>query len=296
MRSLINTQGLSYEDINSILDQAKSFSDKSCSFLKDKIICLLFYENSTRTQSSFESAVARLGGYALKLDVQKSSKAKGEDLIDTVKNLAALKPAALIMRHQNSGVLNALQKQLDLPLINAGDGKHAHPSQALLDLYTIKEHFKGEDIKNKKIAIVGDIKNSRVANSNLDLLSRFGLDITLIGPAHFLPKTSFKSSSKLKEIINDFDIIMSLRTQTERLNRQIYGSLADYGRDFCIKKSYFLDKIPLILHPGPVHKDIDIEQSLLNHPKCKVLDQVKNGVAIRMAIIKHVIELARRSL
>lgn len=290
MRHLQDTQALSDEEIRQLFFKAKGYLSKNDDILKGKIVTLLFYENSTRTQASFESAVVRLGGHALKLDISRSSSSKGEDLIDTARNLAALGPVAIIMRHQCSGAPNFLAKYVDVPIINAGDGKHAHPSQALLDLFTIMEHFGEDRLKGLKIAIIGDIKNSRVANSNIDLLSRFGLDITLVGPEHFIPKTKLKSTSNLAEVVNEMDILMSLRTQTERQNKQAYGSLKDYAHDFCIKKRYFLGKIPLILHPGPVHKDIDIENELLSHPQCKVIKQVQNGVAVRMAILEKFIK------
>lgn len=287
MRHLLDTKSLEKDEILELFKRAKIFLEKDANSLEGKIICLLFYENSTRTQSSFQTAVIRLKGHALKLDVSKSSKSKGEDLYDTAKNLAAMRPSALVLRHSSSGIASLLSKKVDIPILNAGDGKYAHPSQALLDLFTIMEYFKTQDLKDLKIAIIGDIKNSRVANSNIELLSRFGLDITLVGPPHFLPKTKLKYSYDLQEVINKQDILMSLRTQTERQNTQTYGSLRDYARDFCIKEEYFHGKIPLILHPGPVHKNIDIQSKLMQKAQCKILKQVENGVAVRMALLEN---------
>lgn len=285
MRHLLDTTCLSDLEVREVLKDAKHYLLNNDDILAGKIITLMFYENSTRTQSSFESAIIRLGGHALRLDVARSSASKGEDLKESAKNLAAMKPCAIIMRHKKSGAPHALSRHINVPLINAGDGKHAHPSQALLDLFTIMEYFKG-DIRGKKIAIVGDIINSRVANSNIELLSRFGMDITLVGPEHFLPKRGLKTSNNLVKSINCADVVMSLRTQTERQDSEVYASLDDYANDFCIKKEHFHGKIPLILHPGPVHKDIDIESKLMNDENSHILKQVENGVAIRMALLK----------
>jgi aspartate carbamoyltransferase catalytic subunit len=196
-------------------------------------------------------------------------------------------PHAIIVRHQNSGVPKILSKHTNASILNAGDGAHAHPSQALLDLYTLKEHF--SDLKGKKIAIVGDIKNSRVANSNIALLSRFGMEVILVAPPQFLPKTTLRTTHFLSEIIDEVDAIMSLRTQTERHSSQSYASLKDYASDFCITEELLGDRDIVLLHPGPVHRNIDISDALLDDKRCKVLEQVSNGVNIRMAILKKLI-------
>jgi aspartate carbamoyltransferase catalytic subunit len=202
-------------------------------------------------------------------------------------NLDAMGPHAIIVRHQNAGVPQILANHTRASILNAGDGAHAHPSQALLDLYTLKEHFK--DVEGKKIAIVGDIKNSRVANSNIELLSRFGMEVILVAPPHFLPKTSLRSTHYIKEVIDEVDAIMSLRTQTERHSSQSYASLKDYASDFCITEELIGDRDIILLHPGPVHRNIDITDALLADKRCKVLEQVSNGVNIRMAILKKLI-------
>ncbi|RUM64441.1 MAG: aspartate carbamoyltransferase [Sulfurimonas sp.] len=288
MAHMIRTDDFSIEEIEAILLDAKKFSKGGFErILKDKIIITLFFENSTRTKSSFEIAAKRLGAEIIHLDVSQSSTKKGETLVDTAMNLDAMGPHAIIVRHQNSGVPQILSKYTNASILNAGDGAHAHPSQALLDLYTLKEHF--GDLKGKKIAIVGDIKNSRVANSNIELLSRFGMEVILVAPPHFLPKTSLKSTYFLSEIIDEVDVIMSLRTQTERHSSQNYASLKDYASDFCITEELLGDRDIILLHPGPVHRNIDITDTLLDDKRCKVLDQVKNGVNIRMAILKKLI-------
>ncbi len=221
------------------------------------------------------------------LDVAASSTKKGETLVDTAMNLDAMGPHAIIVRHSAAGVPKILSEHTRASIINAGDGAHAHPTQALLDLFTLKEKF-GE-LKGKRVAIVGDIKNSRVANSNIELLTRFGVKITLVAPPHFMPRTSLKTTHNIKEIVDSVDAIMSLRTQTERHSSQSYASLKDYASDFCITKELIGDRDITILHPGPVHRNIDIDDALLADERCLVLEQVKNGVSMRMAILRKLI-------
>ena len=288
MQHLIRTDDFSKEEIEDILAEAKKFSDGRYErVLQDRIIITLFFENSTRTKSSFEIAAKRLGADIVHLDVAKSSTKKGETLVDTAMNLDAMGPHAIIVRHQNAGVPKILSNNTNASIVNAGDGAHAHPTQALLDLYTLKEHF--GLVEGKKIAIVGDIKNSRVANSNIELLTRFGMEVILVAPPQFLPKTALRTTHYLSEIIDEVDAIMSLRTQTERHSSQSYASLKDYASDFCITKELVGERDIVILHPGPVHRNIDISDELLADSRCKVLEQVSNGVNIRMAILKKLI-------
>ncbi|MFT5661669.1 MAG: aspartate carbamoyltransferase catalytic subunit [Sulfurimonas sp.] len=288
MQHLTRTDDFTIEEINEILADAKKFSDGHFDrILQDKLIITLFFENSTRTKSSFEIAAKRLGAEIVHLDVAQSSTKKGETLVDTAMNLDAMGPHAIIVRHKNSGVPKILSKHTKASIINAGDGAHAHPTQALLDLFTLKEHFK--DLEGKKIAIVGDIKNSRVANSNIELLTRFGMEVILVAPPHFLPKTQLRTTHFLEEIVDDVDAIMSLRTQTERHSSQSYASLKDYASDFCITSEIIGDRDIVLLHPGPVHRNIDISDELLADSRCKVLEQVSNGVSIRMAVLKKLI-------
>ncbi len=291
MQHLIRTDDFTIEEIDEILADAKRFSDgRFDRILQDKIIITLFFENSTRTKSSFEIAAKRLGADMVHLDVTKSSTKKGETLVDTAMNLDAMGPHAIIVRHQNSGVPKILSNYTRASIINAGDGAHAHPTQALLDLFTLKEHF--GNLQGKKIAIVGDIKNSRVANSNIELLSRYGMEVILVAPPQFLPKTTLKTTSNLKDTVDEVDAIMSLRTQTERHSSQSYASLKDYASDFCITEEIIGDRDIILLHPGPVHRNIDISDSLLADKRCKVLQQVANGVSIRMAVLKKLITKA----
>ncbi len=289
MRHLITTDDLSREEIENLFADAESYLLKPPpKLLQNRLIITLFFENSTRTRSSFEIAAKKLGADVVHLDVARSSTKKGETLYDTAANLNAMGPDAIVVRHAQSGTPYQISRHVDCAIFNAGDGAHAHPSQALLDLFTIKRHF-GSDIEGKKIAIVGDIKNSRVANSNMRLLPRFGLEITLVAPPHFMPETDFPSTSRLEDVLDDVEIIMSLRTQTERHAHPIYASLKDYAADYCITKELIGERDILLLHPGPVHRNIDIDDAMLADPRCKVLEQVRNGVAVRMAALKKLI-------
>ena len=288
MKHLIRTDDFTKSEIENLLEDAKFFSDGAFHrILQDKLIITLFFENSTRTKSSFEIAAKKLGAEVVHLDVAKSSTKKGETLVDTAMNLDAMGPDAIIVRHQNAGVAKIISKYTKASILNAGDGAHAHPSQALLDLYTLRENLGSLD--GKKIAIVGDIKNSRVANSNIELLSRFGMEVILVAPPHFLPKTSLKTTHYIEDVIDDVDALMSLRTQTERHSSQSYASLKDYASDFCITEELIGDRDIILLHPGPVHRNIDITDAMLSDVRCKVLEQVSNGVFIRMAILKKLI-------
>jgi aspartate carbamoyltransferase catalytic subunit len=291
MKHLTSTHDLSVDEVEEIFKRAgelkKGNFEKT---LQNRLIITIFFENSTRTRSSFEVAAKRLGADVVSLDVSKSSTSKGETLFDTAANLDAMEPDAIVVRHKDSGVPKILSNYISAPLLNGGDGSHAHPSQALLDLFTIKEHFSFSEVKGKKIAIVGDIRNSRVANSNIELLSRFGLEVILVAPPHFMPKEKrLRKYYHPKEIINEVDIIMSLRTQTERHSNQTYASLKDYAKDFCITKELVGDRDILLLHPGPVNRNIDIDDDMLSDSRCKVLTQVKNGVYVRMAILEKLI-------
>ena len=285
MQHLIKTSDFSIEEIQALYADAKRFKEGHIvPLLQDKLIITLFFENSTRTRSSFEVAAKRLGAEVVHLDVANSSTKKGETLTDTAANLDAMGPNAIIVRHANSGVPSIISEHTKASIINAGDGAHAHPTQALLDLFTLIEHF--GDVKGKRIAIVGDVKNSRVANSNIELLTRMGMKITLVTPPHFLPPTALPYTHHLEDIIDDVDAIMSLRTQTERHEHPTYASLKDYASDFCITKELVGDRNIILLHPGPVHRNIDIDDDMLSDERCKVLQQVENGVYVRMAVLK----------
>ena len=290
MQHLIRTSDFTKDEILSLFDNAREFLKfEPNDILKGKIIVTLFFENSTRTRSSFEIAAKRLGAEVVSLDVGTSSTSKGETIFDTVANINAMNPDAIIIRHSECGLPESLVGYVDCPIINAGDGRHSHPTQALLDLFTMYEHYEGE-LEGKRIAIVGDVRNSRVAGSNRRLLPRFGIDVSLVAPDCFKYESNdFKQYNTVAEIIDEVDIIMSLRSQLERHNLTYFESLNEYAKDYCITKELMGDKNILLLHPGPVNRNIDITDEMLKDPRCKVLQQVTNGVAIRAAVLQKLI-------
>ena len=290
MQHLIRTSDFSKEEILDLFTDTREFLKfEPNEILKGKIIVTLFFENSTRTRSSFEIAAKRLGAEVVSLDVGTSSASKGETIYDTVANINAMKPDAIVVRHSECGLPESLKEYVDCPIINAGDGKHSHPTQALLDLFTIYEHFDGQT-QGKRLAIVGDVRNSRVAGSNRRLLPRFGIEVNLVAPDCFKYESDdFKQYDTIKEIIDEVDIIMSLRSQFERHNLTYFESLNEYAKDYCITNELMGDRDILLLHPGPVNRNIDISDEMLKDPRSKVLTQVTNGVAIRAAILKKLI-------
>ena len=290
MQHLITTADFTKEEILRLYDDARMFLDmESSDILKGKIIVVLFFENSTRTRSAFETAAKRLGAEIISLDLGTSSVNKGETTFDTVANINATKPDAIIIRHSESGLPASLIDHVDCPIINAGDGNNAHPTQALLDLFTIYEYFEGKT-EGKKVAIVGDVKSSRVAGSNRRLLPRFGLDLSYVAPDCFkFEGEEYKQYNHISEIIDEVDVVMSLRTQLERHNEIYFSSLQEYAKDYCITKETFGDRNILLLHPGPVNRNVDISDEMLLDPRNKVLEQVTNGVVVRMAILKKLI-------
>lgn len=290
MQHLITTSDFSKEEIIELFEDAKIFKDLTSNrFLQGKLIVTLFFENSTRTRSAFEIAAKRLGAEVVSLDVGTSSRSKGETIFDTVANINAMKPDAVIIRHSECGLPGSLVEHVDCPIINAGDGKHAHPTQALLDLFTILEHFDG-DVEGKKVAIVGDVRTSRVAGSNRKLLPRFGMEVLFVAPDCFKHESNdHRQFNHISEVIDDVDVIMSLRTQLERHNEVYFESLNEYAKDYCITEETLGSRDILLLHPGPVNRNVDISDEMLKDPRCKVLQQVTNGVAVRMAILKKLL-------
>ncbi|MEA3353729.1 MAG: aspartate carbamoyltransferase catalytic subunit [Campylobacterota bacterium] len=294
MKHLITTEDFTKKEIIELFEDTKLFLDlQSNDLLSGKLIVTLFFENSTRTRSSFEIAAKRLGADVVNLEVNTSSTKKGETVEDTVANLAAMKPDAIIIRHSDCGLPASLVEHVNCPILNAGDGKNAHPTQALLDMFTIYDHFDSK-VKGKNIAIVGDIANSRVASSNLEILPRFGLNPILVAPKEFKIKSKFKTTTNIKKVINDLDVIMSLRVQHERHNVSILPEELErrkekYAKKYCITKNLMKDRDILLMHPGPVNRNVDISDEMLMDNRSKVLEQVRNGVAVRMACLKKLI-------
>ena len=290
MQHLITTSDFSKEEILSIFEDARTFLEEpSNDILKGKVIVNLFFENSTRTRGAFEMAAKRLGAQVISLDVGTSSTKKGETIFDTVTNINAMRPDAIVIRHSDCNFHKTLVDYVDCPILNAGAGKNAHPTQALLDLFTIVEHYNG-DTEGKKVAIIGDVKSSRVAGSNKKLLPRFGMEVNFVAPDCFKSEdTEYKQYDNLSEIIDEVDVVMSLRTQLERHNEMYFASLHEYAKDYCITKETFEDRDILLLHPGPVNRNVDISDEMLVDPRNKILEQVTNGVVVRMAILKKLI-------
>ena len=290
MQHLIRTSDFSKDEILGLFEDTREFLKfEPSEILKGKIIVTLFFENSTRTRSSFEIAAKRLGAEVVSLDVSTSSASKGETIYDTVANINAMKPDAIIIRHSECGLPESLLGYVNCPIINAGDGRHSHPTQALLDLFTMYEHFEGK-VEGKRIAIIGDVRNSRVAGSNRRLLPRFGIEVSLVAPDCFkYENDDFKQFNTIVEIIDEVDIIMSLRSQMERHNLTYFESLNEYAKDYCVTEELMGDRDILLLHPGPVNRNVDISDEMLKDPRCKVLEQVTNGVAIRAAVLKKLI-------
>ena len=294
-KDLLGIQDLSVDEINLILDTAESFIEvstreiKKVPTLRGKTIINLFMEPSTRTRTSFEIAGKRLGADTVNISATTSSVVKGETLIDMARNLEAMNPDVIVIRHNASGAPHMLAKLVKQSIINAGDGAHEHPTQALLDMMTIKAR-KGR-IAGLRVAIIGDIAHSRVARSNIYGLTRMGAQVTVAGPATMLPRLIEQMGvtvhQHLEEAIKGVDIIMMLRIQTEREQQNIFPSLREYSRCFCLnRKNIRLAKDDaLVMHPGPINRGVEIAPDIADGPASVILEQVTNGVAVRMALL-----------
>ena len=286
MQHLVDTNNFSDQQIQNLLEDAKTFkTQRPPQLLRDKLLITLFFEASTRTRSSFEVAAKRLGAAVVHLDPSKSSSSKGESLEDTFANLCAMEPDGVIIRHSENETPGLLADMQMTSVINAGAGNYAHPTQALLDLFTLVEYFDG-DVKGKTIAIVGDIVSSRVASSGIRLLTRMGMNVLLVAPKPFMPESDLPQYEHLDDVVDKVDVIMSLRAQLERHDTPHFEDYDEYAKYYCIDHKRLGDRNILVLHPGPVMRNIDISDDMLDDPRCKVLEQVKNGVYMRMAILK----------
>lgn len=294
-KDILGMQDLSVEEINLILDTADSFLEvstreiKKVPTLRGKMVINLFYEASTRTRTSFEIAGKRLSADTINISASTSSVVKGETLIDTARNLEAMNPDIIVIRHSAAGAPHLLARLLKPSIINAGDGAHEHPTQALLDMLTIRAR-KGK-IAGLKVAIVGDIGHSRVARSNILGLTKMGAMVAVAGPATMIPrgieKMGVAVSYAIDDAIRDADIIMMLRIQTERENHNIFPSLREYAAYFSLNsRNIGLAKEDvLVMHPGPVNRGVEISPDIVDGPYSIILDQVTNGVAVRMALL-----------
>ncbi len=289
MQHLVDVNCLSRDDIFKIMADARAFKKQMPPKLLDnKLLITLFFEPSTRTRSSFEVAAKRLGASVVHLDPTRSSTKKGESLEDTFANLCAMAPDGVILRHSENDTARVLADMELTPIINAGTGNLAHPTQALLDLFTILEHF-NDDIEGKRLTIVGDIANSRVASSGIRLFTKMGLDVSLVAPKPFMPETELKNYEDLDSVLDNTDILMSLRAQLERHAKPIFDDYSEYAKHYCVTKDRVEGRDFIVMHPGPVMRNIDISDEVLASSKSLVLEQVKNGVFVRMAVLKHLL-------
>ena len=292
---LIGIKELSTEDINLIFKTADSFKEvinrpiKKVPSLRDITIANLFFENSTRTKLSFELAEKRLSADIVNFSASGSSVKKGESLVDTVNNILSMKVDLVVMRHPNPGAASFLSKKVGAKVVNAGDGTHEHPTQALLDAYSIREKLGG--VKGKKVVIVGDILHSRVALSNIYCLQKLGAEVMVCGPLNLIPKNmkdlGVKVSTNLKEALEWCDVANMLRIQLERQDETYFPSLREYSMLFGLNKEILdsLSKKIVVMHPGPINRGVEITSDVADSEQSIILQQVENGVAIRMAVI-----------
>jgi aspartate carbamoyltransferase catalytic subunit len=295
-KHLLGLTDYSREDILFVLEQAKYFREildrpvPKVPTLRDKTIVNLFYENSTRTRLSFELAQKRMGADVVNFSTSSSSTKKGESLKDTIRNISSMKIDMVVVRHESPGVPHFLTKCVDAAILNAGDGAHEHPTQALLDMFTMQTLH--PNLKGKKIAIIGDIAHSRVVRSNIIGLKKLGAEVVLCGPKTLIPvfinEMGVEVSYNLEETLAWCDIAMALRIQLERQDKstEFFPSLREYHERFGIKLSH-LDKYPefKIMHPGPINRGVEMESEVADSDRAVILDQVTNGVAVRMAIL-----------
>ncbi|MBN1898933.1 MAG: aspartate carbamoyltransferase catalytic subunit [Spirochaetes bacterium] len=292
-KHLLDIESLTKEEIELILDTAVPFKDlftksvKKVSFLRGKTIVNIFYEPSTRTRTSFEIAEKRLSADVVNITVSESSVKKGESLLDTIRTLQAMKADIMVMRHSCPGACHLLASRLNASFINAGDGPHAHPTQALLDIFTIREKL--GRVKGINVALIGDITFSRVARSNIWGLKKLGANVRVIGPATLIPKDIEKMGVKvyhnLEKGLEGIDVINILRIQRERQQQMLFPTIREYNRLFGIDETTLRRTDVLVMHPGPMNRGIEISDYIADSPQAVICQQVTNGVAVRMAVL-----------
>ena len=295
-KHLLGIKDLSAPDISLILSTAQQFKEvlqrpvKKVPSLRDITIVNLFYENSTRTRISFELAEKRLSADTINFTTSASSVSKGETLLDTVNNILSMKVDMVVMRHSASGAPHFLAKHIPAAIINAGDGINEHPTQALLDAFSIKEQL--HDLEGKKVVLVGDIMHSRVALSNIYLLKKMGAEVMVAGPPTLIPKyisaaLDVKVEYDLKKALQWCDVANILRIQLERQNQVLFSSLREYNLAYGVSKKLLdsLKKEIVIMHPGPINRGVEIDSDVADSNQSIILQQVENGVAVRMAVL-----------
>jgi len=300
MQGLLGIEDLRRDEVQAILDRARHFQVgpgqrfRKFDLLKGRMVVNLFFENSTRTRTSFELAAKGLGADAISITAQASSVAKGESLVDTLNTLGAMRPDAIIMRHSASGAPHFLQRHLEIPIINAGDGTHEHPTQALLDARTILD--RGKQLEGLRVAIIGDIAHSRVARSNVYLLSKYGAEIVLCGPASLLPMElgqlapGVTLTTDMDEAIRNADVIMMLRVQLERQHEAAFPA-SEYFPFYGLRLEHLkLAKADaMVMHPGPINRGREISSEVADSQRSAILNQVENGISVRMAVLERVL-------
>ncbi len=295
-KHLLGIRDLAQQDIKLILDTATQFKEvlqrpvKKVPSLREVTIVNLFYENSTRTRISFELAEKRLSADTINFAASSSSVSKGESLLDTVRNILSMKVDMVVMRHSASGAPHFLAKHISAAIINAGDGINEHPTQALLDAFSMQEKL--GSLEGKKVAIIGDIMHSRVALSNIYLLKKMGAEVMLAGPPTLIPKYieeafDVKIEYNLRKALQWCDVANVLRIQLERQNQVLFSSLREYNLAYGVKSSMLdsLGKEILIMHPGPINRGVEIDSDVADSSRSIILHQVENGVAVRMAVL-----------
>lgn len=295
MKHLLGIKDLSPQTIEQVFTTADEFKQvlnrpiKKVPALRDTTIVNLFYENSTRTRISFELAQKRLGADTVNFAVSSSSVSKGETLVDTVQNILAMKVDIVVMRHSASGAPHFLSRHIDASIVNAGDGTNEHPTQALLDAYSIRERL--GSISGKRIAIIGDILHSRVALSNIYLLTKMGAEVAVCGPATLIPKAIEELGVKVfydvKKALEWCEVANVLRIQLERQSKPLFSTLREYSLYYGIDRAMLdsLQKDIVIMHPGPINRGVELSSDVADSGQSLVLDQVENGVAVRMAVL-----------
>lgn len=294
-KHLLGLQDLSAEEILGVLDTATSFREvstrtiKKVPALRGKTIVNLFYEASTRTRASFELAAKRLSADVMTVNVSTSSARKGETLLDTARNLAALAVDMIVLRHGSSGAPHVLARHVRPSVINAGDGWHEHPTQALLDMLTIRDRF--DHIGGLRVTIIGDIQHSRVARSNIWALTKLGAQVTVCGPPTLIPRDiehfDVQVSYDARDAISDADVIYVLRIQQERMTQSFFPSLREYARLYRIDtaKLAAAPRDAVVMHPGPINRDVELSAEVADSDRAVIMDQVSNGLAVRMAVL-----------
>lgn len=292
-KSFLDTDSLSPEQTLSLFEKAKKIRSRKPYPAQNKTAALMFFEPSTRTRASFEMAAYRLGLHVLTLDPSKSSVVKGETIEDTASNIEALGPDCIVVRHSGAGMPQQLSRKVKIPVINAGDGMRAHPTQALLDAFTILEE-RGQ-IKGEKVLLVGDVMHSRVARSNFSLLTKLGATIGVCAPSTLRPERlreeGYNLFTSLEEGLEWASVCMLLRIQTERMQAFQIPSMDEYHARFGLtnEKLRYFRKDGIIMHPGPVNRGVEISSQAMEDSRCKILTQVRNGVFVRSALLSEIL-------